>query len=130
MNKSDFKESFPINQIKLIIFLADPTKAEEIYNEVVAAHPKHLSVHMTFIQNLESTVAIKSLYPLSFENLIRSQSSTTEPSKKVDVEKLSAVLKRSIELTDFVIKETNKDALLAFYGMKLDTRTDASKIKT
>lgn len=111
-------------------FLADPTKAEDIYNEVVAAHPKHLSVHMNYIQNLESTVAIKSLYPVSFENLIRLQSSTTEASKKVDVERLSTVLKRSIELTDIVIKETDKDALLAFYGIKTDTRSDASKIKT
>lgn len=85
---------------------------------------------MNFIQNLESTVAIKSLYPLSFENLIRLQSTATEPSKKVDVEKLSAVLKRSVEITDIVIKETDKDALLAFYGMKTDTRSDASKIKT
>lgn len=53
--------------------------------------------------------------------------------KKAAASKLSNLpnlLTKIIHLADRVIKDTDKDALLAFYGMKCDTRPDAAKIKT
>lgn len=41
-----------------------------------------------------------------------------------------ATLRRIIDLADVVIKDTNTDALLAYYGLKADNRADAAKIKT
>lgn len=35
-----------------------------------------------------------------------------------------------LELCDLVIQGTNQDALLAYYGLKTDNRSDAAKIKT
>lgn len=92
--------------------------------------PKHLSVHMNFIQHLESTVTIKAAYPFSFENFICSQSTVEAECRTVDLEKYAIVLKRTIDITDIVINETDKQSILAFYGIKLDSRPDANKLKT
>lgn len=72
------------------------------------------------IQKLELAEAKNSL-PLTYK-------STLDKTNNWDTNK--ATLQRIIDLTDIVIKDTNADALLAYYGLKTDNRPDAAKIKT
>lgn len=106
--------------------------AEKIYGEVVAAHPKHLQAHLLLIQNIESS-QLKAQLPLTFAN---AQNSITQDAgegaekQKEDQKKVYNALERIIKLADKVIDETDSDGLLAYYGLKNDTRPDAAKIKT
>lgn len=56
--------------------------------------------------------------------------SSSEDKQKEDNQKLRNALERIVLLADNVIRDTDKDALLAYYGIKCDTRPDAAKIKT
>ncbi|KAM7345588.1 tripeptidyl-peptidase II [Cochliomyia hominivorax] len=53
-----------------------------------------------------------------------------EDKQKENKQKLRNALERIVLLADNVIRDTDKDALLAYYGIKCDTRPDAAKIKT
>lgn len=53
-----------------------------------------------------------------------------EDKQKESKQKLRNALERIVLLADIVIRDTDKDALLAYYGIKCDTRSDAAKIKT
>lgn len=107
----------------------DTSEAETVYNDILSSHPNHLAAHISFVQNIESTATIKVNYPFSFENLICSQSSGEDASKKVDLEKFTTVLKKIVNLTEMVINGTDKQALLAYYGIKLDSRPEATELK-
>lgn len=72
------------------------------------------------IQKLELAEAKNSL-PLTFKATIDGTS---------DLDESLSTLKRIVGLTDTVIKGTNVDSLLAYYGLKADNRPDAAKIKT
>ncbi|KAM8713905.1 hypothetical protein ACLKA7_014119 [Drosophila subpalustris] len=109
-------------------------KAEKIYNEVVAAHPKHLPAHLQFIQNIEST-ELKTQLPLAFVAAHQKRSSegddgSVDKQRDDNSQKQRSALERIVKLADIVIKETDADALLSYYGLKNDTRPDATKIKT
>lgn len=56
--------------------------------------------------------------------------SSAEDKQKEDNQKLRNALERIVLLADNVIRDTDKDALLSYYGIKCDTRPDAAKIKT
>ncbi|KAH8371854.1 hypothetical protein KR093_009109 [Drosophila rubida] len=104
-------------------------KAEKIYQDVIAAHPKHLPAHLQLIQNIEST-ELKSQLPLSFVAAIAKKCSEGDDASSGDLQKQRAALERVVKLADLVIDQTDVDALLSFYGLKNDARPDASKIKT
>ncbi|XP_059224472.1 tripeptidyl-peptidase 2 [Stomoxys calcitrans] len=154
----------------------DLEKAEKIYEDIIAGHPKHLAAHLLLIQNIESSSELKAQYPFTFakslnatnskhqhtqhspssdgHNAVASGSSAaaggpedstssssgsstttttttaTEDKQKEDNQKLRNALERIVLLADNVIRDTDKDALLAYYGIKCDTRPDAAKIKT
>jgi tripeptidyl-peptidase II len=105
----------------------DLAQAEEIYKHIVAAHPTFLAVHLSMIQNLDAA-EIKNQLPFTFKQSLETKNASGEAT--VDVAALTAKLKRIVELAELVIKDTDKDALLAYYGLKTDNRPDAAKIKT
>ncbi|XP_030373113.1 tripeptidyl-peptidase 2 [Scaptodrosophila lebanonensis] len=105
-------------------------KAEKIYNEVIAAHPKHLQAHLLLIQNIEST-ELKIQHPFAFAKAqAKVEGNENTEKQKDDKQKLRCTLERIIKLADLVIKDTDADGLLSYYGLKTDTRADAAKIKT
>lgn len=166
---------------------AELEKAEKIYEDIIAGHPKHLAAHLLLIQNIESsaTELKASQYPFTFAKSLNANGkqhgsttagttaatattsgmgtgteataattaaattedssstsssdgaggtagsgSSSEDNQKEDNQKLRNALERIVLLADNVIRDTDKDALLAYYGIKCDTRPDAAKIKT
>ncbi|KAH8353988.1 hypothetical protein KR067_007682 [Drosophila pandora] len=130
-NADDYAESLRDFQCSYIN-KCELEMAEKIYGEVIAAHPKHLQAHLLLIQNIESS-QLKAQLPLTFAN---AQNSITQDAgegaekQKEDQKKVYNALERIIKLADKVIDETDSDGLLAYYGLKNDTRPDAAKIKT
>lgn len=102
---------------KISIELVD---AEEIYASLIKDFPTYLTAHISLIQKLDLTESKNSL-PFTFK-------ASLEKSNSVDT--TLATLKRIINLADTVIKETNADILLSYFGLKNDVRPEASKIKT
>lgn len=96
--------------------------AEDVYNKLVKDYPNFLAAHITFIQKLD-VVESKNSLPISFNDSIQS----TQPA---DLKTLETTLKRVVSLANTVIAGTNADSLLAYYGLKSDSRQDAAKIKT
>lgn len=96
--------------------------AEEIYNKIVKDYPNFLAAHITFIQKLD-VVESKNSLPISFNESIQAM-------QPADLKTLETTLKRVVSLANIVIAGTNVDSLLAYYGLKSDSRTDAAKIKT
>ncbi|XP_059614675.1 tripeptidyl-peptidase 2 [Phlebotomus argentipes] len=95
------------------------TDAEEIYQELITSNPKYLAAHVSLIQNLETAepkTQLPHAYALALEKI-------------EDKKPLKATLNRIIDLADLVIRETDVEALLSYYGIKSDTRPDAAKIK-
>lgn len=72
------------------------------------------------IQKLELAETKNSL-PLSFKASLDNTN---------DLDTSLSTLKRIITLADVVINGTNVDTLLGYYGLKSDSRPDASKIKS
>uniref|UniRef100_A0A1B0GJ21 Tripeptidyl-peptidase 2 n=1 Tax=Lutzomyia longipalpis TaxID=7200 RepID=A0A1B0GJ21_LUTLO len=97
----------------------DLADAEEIYQELIVSNPKYLAAHVALIQNLE-TGEPKAQMPHGYMGALE---------KIEDKKPLETTLNRIIDLADLVIRETDVDALLSYYGMKTDTRADAAKIK-
>ena len=175
---------FPFFYVCVCVFI-ELEKAEKIYEDIIAAHPKHLAAHLLLIQNIESSTELKAQYPFTFAKSLKANnnnnattatattttttaatSTTTTTAiattalddsssslssgasssaedkqqqqqqqqqpqqKEVDKHKLRQALERIVLLADNVIRDTDKDALLAYYGIKCDTRPDAAKIKT
>lgn len=94
--------------------------AEKIYANITKDFPTYLNAHISLIQKLELAEAKNSL-PLTFKASLDSTS---------DLDTTLSTLKRIVELADVVISGTNVDNLLAYYGLKSDSRADAAKIKT
>jgi len=112
--------------------LTELEMAEKIYNDVVAAHPKHLQANLLLIQNIESN-QLKSQLPLTFVNAQKTsppEAGESADKQKEDQKKVRSALERIVKLADKVIQETDAEALLSYYGLKNDTRADAAKIKT
>lgn len=94
--------------------------AEKVYASIVEQSPNFLGAHIALIQKLELAESKNSL-PMTFKANIDGTS---------DLDESLATLKRIVGLCDAVIKGTNVDSLLAYYGLKADNRPDAAKIKT
>lgn len=108
-------------------------KAEKIYNDVIASHPKHMPAHLQLIQNIE-TSELKTQLPLTFasatlKKIFEGDDSNVDKLRE-ERERQQNALQRIIKLADIVIKETDSDTLLSYYGIKNDIRSDAAKIKT
>lgn len=93
--------------------------AEEIYTKIVNDFPAYLTVHISMIQKLEVTEAKNSL-PFTFKSSL---------DKTNNLDTILATLQRIVSLADIVIKGTNAETLLAYFGLKADNRPDAAKIK-
>lgn len=87
---------------------------------IIEQSPNFHGAHIAMIQKLELAEAKNSL-PLTFKATIDGTS---------DLDEALSTLKRIVSLADTVIKGTNVDSLLAYYGLKSDNRPDAAKIKT
>lgn len=121
-NKSkldEFKEGLRDYQISMIPKL-DLPKAEAVYKDVLELFPNYLPAHMSICQKLDAA-EIKNQLPFTYRKSLATI---------VDLDNAKNVCKRIIELCDIVIKETDSNALLAYYGLKTDIRPDAVKIKT
>lgn len=102
-------------------YYTDLEKSEEVYKELVENHPDFLSAHISFIQKLEPNTELKTQLPFTY---------ATSLEKVTDLDAAKATLERVIVLANNVIKETDATALLTYYGLKADSRTEAAKIKT
>lgn len=96
-------------------------QADKLYQEIFEEFADFLPVHMSLIQKLESSDVKSAIqWPFTFK---------TSTHKLVNLENVKNNLKRIQELANLVITATDGDALLAFYGLKSDSRPDAVKIK-
>ncbi|KAH8402249.1 hypothetical protein KR009_010707 [Drosophila setifemur] len=130
-NADDYAESLRDFQCSHIV-KCELEMAEKIYSEVVNAHPKHLQANLLLIQNIESS-QLKSQLPLAFANAQKAAPQEVAEGgekPKEDQKKVRSALERIVKLADMVIKDTDAEALLSYYGLKNDTRADAAKIKT
>lgn len=120
-NKSkleEYKEGLRDYQNGMIPKL-DLADAEEIYQELIVSNPKFLAAHISLIQNLE-TAEPKTQMPHAYVAAVE---------KMEDKKGLKTTLNRIIDLADLVIRESDVEGLLSYYGIKTDTRPDAAKIK-
>lgn len=95
--------------------------AEGIYAELIKEFPSFLPAHVSLIQKLD-VVETKNSLPFMFN-------ATLEKMSVADAKTLDATLKRVVTLANIVISGTNAESLLAYYGLKSDSRPDAVKIK-
>lgn len=100
--------------------LTDLTDAEELYSSIIKDFPTYLTAHISLIQKLELAETKNSL-PFTYALTLK---------KANDLDTTRVTLGRIIDLANVVIKETNVESLLAYYGLKTDSRSDAAKIKT
>lgn len=84
-----------------------------LYEELCAAYPEHLPVHVARLQALDASLNDRS-------------NGGSAPSAGTKAQLTSQLL----AVADTILASVNQEKLLAFYGMKTDQRPDASKIKT
>jgi tripeptidyl-peptidase II len=118
----EYKEGLRDYQCQMIAKL-DGDDAENLYKEVLAAHPGFVGAHLSMIQSIETPSGndLKNQLPFAFMKQLRDSATNIEESKL----KLSKIAK----LAGLVIEGINQEALLAYYGLKTDNRPDAVKIK-
>lgn len=121
---NEYREGLRDFQINMIPKL-DRENAEEVYKEILQSHPTHLQAHLSFIQHLDP-MDTKTMFPFAFKKSIE-LNHTSEKKERTTTTREN--LQKVIELASIIIKETDKDALLAYYGLKSDSRSDANKIK-
>lgn len=103
-----------------LMTVSELADAEKIYANIIRDFPSYLTAHISFIQKLE-LAEVKNSLPLSLKASLDTIN---------DLDTQLSTLKRIVGLADAVIKGTNIDTLLAYYGLKSDSRADAAKIKT
>lgn len=104
------------------IFPLDLEQAEKVYQETFDEFPDFLPIHMSLIQKIELSDAKLSIqWPFTYQNSIN---------KFSNIENVKNHLKRIKELANLVIDGIDVSGLLAFYGLKTDSRSDALKIKS
>ncbi|XP_055608253.1 tripeptidyl-peptidase 2 isoform X1 [Uranotaenia lowii] len=123
-NKSKFEEyneglrDYQVSQIAKL----DGDNAEFVYRAVLKENPGFLGAHLALIDNLDSG-ELKNHMPCTFSASL----------EKMEIESLALVkvkLLKIIELAEQVMKAIDQNALLAYYGLKTDNRSNAAKIKT
>ncbi|XP_058831362.1 tripeptidyl-peptidase 2 [Topomyia yanbarensis] len=125
-NKSKFDEyseglrDYQVGQIAKL----DPENAMTVYKAVLKGNPNYLGAHLALIDNLDSS-ELKTNLPLAF---------TASLDKGESGDAAAALLKvkliNIIDLANLVLKDIDQNALLAYYGLKTDSRSNAAKIKT
>lgn len=118
----EYKENLRDFQIQQFSKL-DTENAEEVYQELLKAHPTHLPIHLAMIQHLDTSNDLKTQLPWTWKQNVGKLNET-------DVDTLHEKLTKIDTLASLVIDGTDQDSLLKFYGMKSDQRPDAAKIKT
>lgn len=93
-----------------------------------------MPAHLQLIQNIE-TSELKTQLPLTFsaaqlKKVCCDGDDSNVEKQREDRQRQQNALERIIKLADIVIKEIDADALLSYYGIKNDIRSDAAKIKT
>lgn len=125
-NKTKFEEyseglrDYQVGQIAKL----DPENAEAIYKAVLKDNPNFLGAHLALIDNIDGSDS-KSSLPLSFTASLEKEETGAAATALLKVKLL-----KIIELADVVIKDIDQNALLAYYGLKTDSRPNAAKIKT
>uniref|UniRef100_A0A182YBT7 Tripeptidyl-peptidase 2 n=1 Tax=Anopheles stephensi TaxID=30069 RepID=A0A182YBT7_ANOST len=99
----------------------DSEHAENLYHAVLKDNPNHLAAHLAMADHFDSS-ELKLNLPHAFMRSL-------DPSDPAPATLLKVKLLRIIELTGLVVKEVDQNALLAYYGMKVDNRPNAAKIK-
>lgn len=79
-------------------------------------YPDHLQIHTAMLQCLEPNEP-KKLLPVLHAN---------DTDNKGEI---CSLAKNILEVTSVILKGLDQDKLLTYYGMKTDTRADATKVK-
>ncbi|XP_050554700.1 tripeptidyl-peptidase 2 isoform X2 [Spodoptera frugiperda] len=87
-------------------------KLEQVYEELVEKFPGYLGAHIAYLNALDSPTDAKKL-----------------PHANEEPDVTSAWCEQLISISEKVIKAIDQDKLLAYLGMKNDSRSDANKIK-
>ncbi|XP_077291266.1 tripeptidyl-peptidase II [Arctopsyche grandis] len=112
-NKSDeYAEALKDLKVNWLSKLEGET-AQKLYDELLKEYPDHMGTHTAFMQSLDSTTDLRKL-----------------PSPNQTVEVSKATCEKIISIADKVIEGIDQEKMLSYYGMKIDSRTDAAKIKT
>lgn len=101
----------------------DEENAEEIYKALVKEYPDYAQAHLSMIQNVDNRISVKMQYPF----LLKQELSKERSQENMD--ELAGDFMRIIELGDLAIKAIKLEELLSYYGIKVDHRADAAKIK-
>ncbi|XP_013176640.1 PREDICTED: tripeptidyl-peptidase 2 [Papilio xuthus] len=87
-------------------------KLEQLYEEMLEKYPGYLGTHVAYLNSVDSPTDPKKL-----------------PHAAEEPDVTTAWCEQLITIADKVIKQIDQDKLLAYLGMKNDTRADATKIK-
>uniref|UniRef100_A0A182NNK7 Tripeptidyl-peptidase 2 n=1 Tax=Anopheles dirus TaxID=7168 RepID=A0A182NNK7_9DIPT len=99
----------------------DAENADSLYQTLLKENPTHLAAHMAMADHFDSS-ELKQNLPYAF-------TSSFDTSDPAPATLLKVKLLRIIELTGLVLKDIDQNALLAYYGLKVDNRPNAAKIK-
>lgn len=118
----EYKEGLRDYQCQMIAKL-EGDDAENLYRDVLAANPGYVGAHLAMIQSIETPTGndLKNQLPNAFIKQLRELGA--------DVEEVKSKLIKIGKLATLIIEGINHEALLAFYGLKSDSRPDAAKIK-
>ncbi|KAJ8735983.1 hypothetical protein PYW08_006639 [Mythimna loreyi] len=87
-------------------------KLEQVYEELLDKFPSYIGAHVAYLHALDSPTDAKKL-----------------PHANEDPDVTTAWCEQLISISEKVIKAIDQEKLLAYLGMKNDTRSDATKIK-
>ncbi|KFB50300.1 AGAP004870-PA-like protein [Anopheles sinensis] len=99
----------------------DAESAENLYRTVLKDNPTHSAAHLALVDNIDQG-ELKANLPYAF-------TAACDPTETGAVALQKMKLLRIVDLTRLVLKEIDQNALLAYYGLKVDNRPNASKIK-
>ncbi|XP_049882036.1 tripeptidyl-peptidase 2 [Pectinophora gossypiella] len=87
-------------------------KLEQVYEEMLEKFPGYLGAHVAYLHAVDSPTDAKKL-----------------PHANEEPDVTTAWCEQLVTISEKVIKQIDQDKLLAYLGMKNDTRSDATKIK-
>ncbi|XP_058054982.1 tripeptidyl-peptidase 2 isoform X1 [Anopheles bellator] len=104
-----------------LISKMDDENANNLYRTVLKENPDHLPAHLAMVDSIEGGEKMPNL-PHAFKGSL-------DPSDQAAATVLKVKLLHIIQLSGLVLKGIDQNALLAYYGIKVDNRHNASKIK-
>ncbi|EEB17144.1 tripeptidyl-peptidase, putative [Pediculus humanus corporis] len=117
---AEYKESLRDLKINWLGKVEYGTEAEALYEELKNLYPDNLTVHTSMLQCLEPN-------ELKNVGLLPLMSSDLTPEVK---EEMAEKARKIISVADEIINSVDGPQILAYMGMKNDSRPDAQKIKT